>query len=259
MDLKRSLRLSCLTLCLVGVTSAGLAQNPPGRWHVLTVDVRPGMNGQFVEFMTAFKEAADEIDYPMYWLTSQSAVGGTNNYTFHRYLPTGWNELEVSPGGVLGQVHNDREVERLLGLYNASAAHASSAGYNDRPDLSREGPEPTVVDAVTYIDVTVHQGMNQQFEEYVRQIITATDAVAPDIHWTMRSPSHGADNAYRVVIAYEDWADIDAPGTPVPQRLIDHFGAARGAKIWAEGQEAIERIDTSLRRTHPDLTRWPPP
>ncbi len=248
--------ISLLSLALLCIASTSLAQDAPGRWSVLTVEVKPGANAQFEEFIQAFREAAVETDSSLYWLVSQTEVGGSNNYAFHRPISS-WAEVETPAGAILSEVYEDQEVERLLALYNSSAARIHTAAYLDRPDLSRAAPPMPDVVAVNYLDIGIHQGMNQQFEEFVRHLVEASEATAPSAYWEMRAPSFGARNAYRVVVAFSEWADADVVQKPIPQRLAEHYGEVRGAQILEEGNAAIESFRSSLRRTRGDLARPP--
>jgi hypothetical protein len=185
--------LSLLSLVLLGVTGASLAQEVPERYSTLTVEVKPGANAQYEEFILAFKAAAEKTNSPLHWLVSQTEVGGSNNYIFHRPIAS-WRELETPVGAILRQAYNEREVQRLLGLEAASATSVHTAAYIARPDLSRPGPAIENVVAVNYIDIKVRYGMNQEFEDVARHVVEASAATTPNVHWEMRGPSFGADN-----------------------------------------------------------------
>ena len=58
-----------------------------------------------------------------------------------------------------------------------------------------------------------------------------------------------------VGVPVANWADLDNPAMPIPQRLTTAFGEKEGARIFAEGGASIENITTMLRRTRPDLSR----
>jgi len=168
--------------------------------------------------------------------------------------------LGTEAGPALVEVYGAEEGGRLLGLLQASAASMSTSIYVERPDLSRPAPEAeTPPAAVLYIDITVSIGGERRFEDYARKVIEATNAKAPDAYWLMRQRLFGPGNAnnYRVIVLMPQWADIDTPNKPIPQRMQEHFGAAEAERLDAALGDAIQGINQRVNRVRTDLARPP--
>jgi hypothetical protein len=253
-------------LCAVlGVCAAALAlfgaahaQDAPELSSVLTVEVKPGTNGQFEEFVTKFRDAAEETNSSLRW-RAVSAESGSDAYVFTR--PFGSFAALEDAGPDLTEVYGAEEAQRLLGLLAASAASMSTTIYADRPDLSRPWPalEGTPA-AVLYIDLNVRVGMEAAFEDYVHKVVEATDATAPEAFWLMRQRVFGpgtANGAYRVAVVFPEWSDLDAQEKPIPQRMREHFGAEEGDRLEATVPEFLVNIRETLHRVRTDLAREP--
>lgn len=235
------------------------AQEAPAKYSTVVIEVKPGMNGPLEELLRKFRDAAEQTNGPQRWLASQS-MSGNPVYTIN--IPFGtWAEFgPADDTNPLVAAYGQEEATRLLGALQTSVASNVTTIYVARPDLSRPPPEGqgTPV-AVLFIDLTVRLGMEQQFEEYVGKIIEATNATAPNAHWLMRQRMFGPGNApgYRVVVTFQQWADLDAPEKPLPQRLREHFGAEEGARLETLGTAAVQGVNERLNRVRSDLARPP--
>ena len=254
----KSIRLGALVAFVVfGVVVSGFAQDQPAMATVLTVEVEPGANAAFEEFILAFRAGAERTGSSLHWLASQNEVGDGNTYTFTRQFGN-WAEFENPANGFMVEAYDEAERARIVGLYNDSVESVSSSAYIARPDLSRGGgpviPEPA---AVIYLDIKVHQGMGPRFEAVVRKVVEATATAAPDLYWITLATSFGVAGTYRFVTVVDEWEDLNTPPKPVPQRLIEHFGAAEGSRLAQEAASVIESINQKLRRVRRDLARPP--
>ena len=242
-------------------TSCGTsAQEAPQKFSMVTIEVNPGMNGVLEEVITKFRDAVEKTNGPQRWLASQSMTGNAI-YTINVPFDT-WAEFGPPPssGDPLVAAYGEEEARRILGSLRDAEAGTSTAIYVARPDLSRPPPatEQTPV-AVLYLDVNVRLGMEQQFEEYAKKLIAATNATDPRAYWQMRERLFGPGNAagYRAVVVFQQWADLDAPTKPLPQRLREHFGAEEGERVAAAGLAAIQGVTERLNRVRSDLARPP--
>jgi hypothetical protein len=249
-------------VCAVMLTaSCGTsAQEPPEKFSSVTIEVRPGMNGQFEEVVRKFRDAAEQTNGPQRWLASQS-MSGNPIYTINVPFAT-WAEFGPPPssGDPLVAAYGQEEAGRILGLLRDAEASNSTTIYVARADLSRPPPDSDATPvAVLYIDLNVRLGMEQQFEDYVKKIIEATNATAPNASWQMRERLYGPGNAagYRVVVTFQQWADLDVQAKPIPQRLQEHFGAEEGARVTEAGLAAIQGINERVNRVRSDLARPP--
>jgi len=252
----------CAVICAIVLSFSSIIlaeDSPPQRFSVLAIEVNPGTAPMFEEFIRKYVEAAGKVENSPFWFADGPGIGPANTYSFARPFGS-FGDLESEYNPLLKAFDQD-EVTRLLGLAQQSIASSESAIYVARPTLSRPFPpqdKPPV--ATLSIRLTVAQGMNEQFEEYVQKVVEATDKVAKDVHWTMYSGGIGAPaNVYGVRIPMWSWAELDTSSMPIPERLVQAFGKREGEKIWESGQDAITNIETQLSRFRVELSHLPPP
>jgi hypothetical protein len=160
---------------MLGASSGIQAQGAPQMYSTITIEVKPGMNAQFEEFIGKLKAAAEQTNSTFRWLASQS-VSGNPVYTFSRSYGSFAALGEAGPD--LAKVYGAAESARLLGLLQASAANESTSIYVARPDLSRPPPAP-VAGAAAAAPVAVLQTMVEQYgaAEAARLEAVSNDAV----------------------------------------------------------------------------------
>ena len=236
------------------------AQEPPEKFSTITIEVKPGMDAVLEEVITKFRDAVEKTNGPQRWLAAQS-MSGNPVYTINVPFDT-WAEFGPPPssGDPLVSAYGEEEARRILSLLRDAEAGATTTIYVARPDLSRPAPaaEATPV-AVLYLDVNVRLGMEQQFEDYAKKLIEATNATEPRAYWQMRERLFGLGNAagYRAVVTFQQWSELDSPTKPLPQRLREHFGAEEGERVAAAGLAAIQGVNERLNRVRSDLARPP--
>jgi hypothetical protein len=237
------------------------AQPVPTKYSALAIEVKPGMQRQFEEFIHKFRDAVEKNRGPQRWLAN-AAVSGSPVYTFTREFGT-WTEFGQDAPEPLVAAYGEQEAGRLLGLLQSSVACESTTIYVARPDLSRPAPANAASTAtpvaVRYIDVNVKLGKEQQFESYMKKVIEATNATAPNAFFQTRQRMFGPGNSsgYRVDVEFQKWSDLDTPDKPPPQRLTEHFGAAEGERLEALGNDSITGFSRRLNRVRADLGRPP--
>jgi hypothetical protein len=263
--LKYSALVALCTATLSMSSGVGAQTAPPQKYNVITVEVKPGANAQFEEFVHKLRDAVEKNKGPERWLASQS-MSGNPVYTFTRPFASWAGEFGQAASDPLVKAYGDQEAARLVGLLAASTANESTAIYVARPDLSRPRPAPAAGSpaatpvAVEFLDLNVKLGKEQQFEGYVKKLIEATNKAAPNAYWEMRQRQFGPGNAaaYRVVLTFPTWADLDKPPEkPLQQRLTEQFGAAEGERLQALATDALQGENSRLNRVRPDLGRPP--
>lgn len=250
-------------LAMLGASSGIQAQVAPQMYSTITIEVKPGMNAQFEEFIGKLKAAAEQTNSTFRWLASQS-VSGNPVYTFSRSYGSFAALGEAGPD--LAKVYGAAESARLLGLLQASAANESTSIYVARPDLSRPPPAPVAGAAaaapvaVLFIDLAVRPGKEQSFEEYTKKLIVAINAKSPNQYWLMRQRAFGPGNTpgYRVIVTFQKWADLDTPPKPMQQTMVEQYGAAEAARLEAVSNDAVQGVTQRLNRVRADLGRPPP-
>jgi len=266
------MRLHFRSSALVALCTATLVMSPgiraqtaaPQKYDVITVEVKPGANAQFEEFVRKLRDAVEKNKGSERWLASQS-MSGNPVYTFTRPFGTWAGEFGQAASDPLIKAYGEQEAARLAGLLAASVANESTAFYVARPDLSRPRPPAAAGAAaatpvaVEYLDLNVKLGKEQQFEGYVKKLIEATNKTAPSAFWEMRQRQFGPGNAagYRVVLTFATWADLDTPAKPLQQRLTEQFGAAEGERLQGLATDALQGMNSRLNRVRIDLERPP--
>jgi len=258
--------VALLTLCigsLIGMSGAS-AQNAPEKYMVLTVEVKPGMDAQFEQFIHKFRDAVEKNKGPQHWLAS-SSMSGNAVYVFTVPFATWTGQFGQEAPNPLIAAYGEQEAAKALGLLAASAESETTAIYVARPDLSRPRPQATggqpaaTPVAVEYVDLNVKIGKEQQFEGYVKKLIEATNKAEPTAYWQMRQRTFGPGNTpgYRAVVQYLTWADLDKQNKPFQQRLTEAFGAADAEKIQGLAADALQGRNQRLARVRVDLERPP--
>jgi hypothetical protein len=246
-------------MMLTAVLSTAVAQDAPQKYSTLTIEVKPGMNAQFEEFISKYKAAAEQTNSPYRWTVAQS-VSGNPVYSFTRPFQSFAALSDARPD--LNKAFGAAEGARLLGLLQASVEGESSAIYVARPDLSRPRPEPGIQgtpEAVLFVDITVKSGKEEAFEGYAKKIVEASNAKATDQYWQIRQRMFGPGQlpVYRVVVVFAKWTELDRPGMPMSERLKQQFGAAEAERLEAIANDSIQGVNERLNRVRADLARPP--
>lgn len=245
--------LCCITLLMCASLSSQ-AQNVPQKVILEKYVVKPGTNDKFEEVIKKFKEAVNKTKAPYRWLVSQSFVGAGNSYNI--VVPfTSWGTFSKQRD-VIKEAYSKHEADRILGLLEKSVVKEKVMSYTFNADASRPLPAGTTEAAVLLYYIKVKQGMGPQFQEFAKQVKEATDATAPDAHSEFFNPGIGADS-YLVVIPVKDLKDLDKPDKPLMQRMTEHFGKEKGAKLMQQGFATVESLKSQLQMVRPDLALPP--
>lgn len=221
-----------------------------------TIKLNPFTDGQFESALGTLRSAMNESGTPFYWLVAESQSGEAHYLFAQPYSSFSVMDIDVDSG--IGAALGQDEIETLVSNLQSSISSASTARYVGRPDLSRSNPEESnaVPDAVIIIKIQPANGMADELEAYMTQVIEATDATAPNVFWNTMSPTFGA-NHYIVVVTVPEWEDLDTPAKSVNQRIIEHFGERRGERMVENSAGYIANLETNLYKTRPDLARQP--
>lgn len=252
--ISRFVSLLCCIAFLMCASLTSQAQDAPQRVIVEKYVVKAGTNEKFEEVIKKFKEAVNKTKAPYRWLVSQLFVGGGNSYNI--VIPfSSWGTF-AEERNVLKEAYNKREVDRIMGLLEESAVKVKRVAYEFNADASRPAPSGTPEVAVVLFYIKVKQGMGPQFQEFAKKVKEATDATAPDAYSEFFNPGFGADS-YLVVVPVKDLKDLDKENKPMMQRMTEHFGKEKGAKIMQDGLATVESFKSQLQMIRPDLALPP--
>lgn len=241
------LSLACIALLfLSGTASAQLG------FSTTRVEVKPGANIQFENFIMQFKAAAEEINWPYGWNASQVAVGNTNQYLFVAPFDS-HEQLSTPVTAVLGQAHSPSEVAEILQDLRDSTSSLVTGTYYARDDLSNPPSSPPAnQELILTVQVNAKAGMQMQFEEWVKRVVDGSEGVT----WNAFAKGFGVGPGY-VFRSGLTWAALDQPAPSPQQRVMDAFGPVAGNAIINLGAASMESNITQLLRQRPDLSYSP--
>jgi hypothetical protein len=101
--------------------------------------------------------------------------------------------------------------------------------------------------------LTINPGMMNAYVEFAAKMREASMATEPGQFFLVATPGFGADKVITTTIV-RNWSDLDNNLTPLPQRLIRHFGQEEGGRIAAQAGEIFGGIESVLHRSRPDLS-----
>jgi hypothetical protein len=229
-----------------------------GKLALTTIKTNVVTNGDLDSALVAMREAMDETSTPFYWLVAESQSGEG-----HYIVATpheSYSIMDMNWTAAIGEAMSQEEMLKFVSDLRTSVKSMSTTRYNARPDLSRAAPEgmnEAVPDAVVLIHLDVVEGKQRQFEDYVKQVIAASDTTAPNTYWQMMSPAFGT-NDYLVIATIPQWENLDTPAKSPAQRVIEHFGERRGGRMVDEAGGYLHSATSQLYRTRPDVSRPPP-
>lgn len=252
MSLIRYLASSILCALTLIVGSAVVAEPAePMVYVVSTFDVKPGYEAQFEEFVLAWKKAAEQVEAARSYNVSSTAVGPSGVYSFARRIRS-FTEMgtAVNP---LTKVYEADEVSRLMALYRDSTANARSFIARMVPDLSRPAPaRDTPYQIAIYYSFDIKPGMADEWASAVRKLVEATEKSAPEAYFSTWTTTLGGDSGYTVIVPM-DWADLDTPKKPIPQRLEEVFGKRVADRTIAALNRASNGVTSVIMRPRPEL------
>jgi len=220
---------------------------------VLTIEVKPGTQSLFENFVGKYKAAADKVKGVPSWFASSPGIGSNTTYTFAQ--PFGSFAELFQDRNILTEVYDEAEIADIMGMARASMVKSSSAVYMHRGDLSRSFPASDKPPVITlFIGFRVREGKSAAFENYVKKIVEATDKVAPDLHWESYAGVFAADLDYGVRVPMWNAAELDTVPMGIQERLVKAFGKREGDRIYDAGQATIADQQNGISRVRTDLS-----
>lgn len=250
----RHLSVVSISLMLFAAAPAMAQNQAPPLMEIVTVEVNPGAEALFEEFVMGLVRGSRQSGSNDYWLTSQS-ITGAPIYRFH--IQHGTWAAYGEPDPDISDALGERETTRIYDLARRSVKSVSRAFYRPLEGLSvARAPMDRAPDAVNYFFMELNPGMAGQYVATSALTREASAALFPNAAYSVNAPGVGADG-FLVIGIVEHWSDLDTPLPNPGQRVIQHFGEQRGAEIVAQSNEAIAGFTTMLARTRPDLNYQP--
>lgn len=237
------------------MVTPAFAQSETELVQVATFTVKPGMNAQFEEVVTAFREASRQQGTENYWLSAQS-VSGTPVYRFH-IARSAWGDLS-NPEPELAEVFGADEAARLMSLLADSVSSEHTAFFAEQADMSYDSPANAgqTPEGLVYIDFMLNPNTAPMFSEKTRAQKVASSTLYPDDSFGVSMPGLGA-NGPRTILVLQSFSDLDRNQLGTVQRLFEHFGEEEGARLTNLAGQSIASFEATLFRTRPDLNYQP--
>ncbi len=229
-----------------------LAEDATPRGITISIfNVAPGQEQAFEQVSAKFKAAADQVKSTPYAGYSP-ALGNDGQYAFASSFSS-FADL-ANDENPMAQVYDAEELMEIGEMFQAATTSTESYVIVPRPDLSVPAPEfDQPPEILMLIEVTVKNGSGPAYAEFIAQLKEASLATAPDLYWNAFQPGLGSGPVWRFGIAM-NWVDLDTPGKPIPQRLMEHFGQRKGERIFQSNLDAVESIRYTVARIRPDLS-----
>ncbi len=234
------------------VSQPALAEEATPRGINISIfHVAPGQEQNFEQVSTKFKAAADKVKSTPY-IGYSPAFGNDGQYAFASSFSSFTQFAnEENP---MAQVYEAEELMEIGSLFQEATTATETFVIIPRPDLSVPAPEfEKPPEILMLIEVTLKNGTGPAYAAFLAQLKEASMATAPDLYWNAFQPGLGSGPVWRFGIAM-NWADLDTPGKPLPQRLTEHFGERKGERIYQESLDAVESVHYSIARIRPDLS-----
>lgn len=253
MNILKAIVIGVLTLPFMALQAAD--NTVPLRWHVTTITVNPATQGQFEQMAVLYKAASEKVGDEPAWYAYSSGIGNTAMYTFASPITS--YGMFADPADVVMRAFGAEKAAEAASLAQASISDMTTAVYILRPELGIAAADPDAVkEAVVTYQFVIKNGMEQQWETGMKQLVEAHKKIGTNGHWQAFSGGFGAAGRFGIRAAV-DWAELDVVGKRIPQILTEAYGARAAAKMMAANQEALESMEVTVERFRLDLSHLP--
>lgn len=237
--------------------SASVAQDAPGDYlYVVTVEVKPGMNADFEEYIKQVQSAARPA--PERVVAYQRVMGGSNNTYYFAIRFDEWGDLDGwhTVPQMLVNAHGEAEAATLLASGAGAVLSISTTvsqmvpGFSSAPGAPSSSPPAYGHVIRTQVDPS----LSAQYEHLLRTLKVAEDQAGVGI--TRRVSRQGETLTHTSVRLYNNHAERD--GWASAQRLLaDAYGEDEARTLFASQAEAVKAREIYTLRMRPDLSRIP--
>lgn len=249
-------KLVFLVLAILSTLSVQAADSGPQYVQIGAIEVHPGAQPVYNAFIKKYIAASKKINSKTYFYTSTYDFGNPAMYTFA--LPhASFASMEPDFRNVLVEAFGKVEADKILKTIEGKVKSVNWAVWVQRKDLSPDQPDTSQSTVYLQGFASIKPRRAAQYEGFLKKLVEATNAVAPDEDYMMYSPSFGAPNTYVVGVSINGYADLDQPSENLLARLEKHFGKREAGKIWDRGAEVTEDLGWYIVRNRPDLSYTP--
>lgn len=252
--MKNALRRSVVSIFALSLLLlSGLVAAQAMGFSTTRVVVKPGATGQFERFISNFKAAAEEVDWPNGWNASQVAIGNTNQYLFVAPFSS-HSQLSTPVAALLAQAHSPDEVAEIVQDLRESTESLVTGTYYPRADLSHPPAQPLQnQEVIMTIQVNAKPGMEMPFEEWIHRVV---DASGDNVTWSgfVKGFGEGPGYVFRIPMT---WDMLDQTSPSPAQRVMSAYGPIAGNAIVGMGAEATESRQNQILVPRPDLSYSP--
>ena len=251
--MKTKLLLTFLATLLLSLSVS--AQDAPQYVRVFEADVQPNSQQAYEAALVRFAEAHRKLDTKRYYFVSTQEIGSPTTYTFGRVYQN-LSEMNEPSLNVMVEAFGEEEAAKIVAPLDGRVVSQRSMMYVFRPDLSPDpGDDAAQPVLINWLTVKIKPYGNAVYEAYLAKVAEATEKVAPEFPFATYSPAAGADNTYGFANPILSWEALDeGPGMPVPQRLVEAFGAREAQRLLEERATVVESQSTVWVKPRPDLS-----
>ena len=201
----------CLAAVFLAVacSSGAMAQNAPGEFLVIyNIQVEPGANAQFEEYIKKIKEAAEKTGATLYWGASQLTYGGPGNSYAIGLQFDKWGEMDGwgAVPQILEEAYGEEEAAKILrsgGMAIASSETTISRLMEDLSyNLKAMAPAPMIRVRVSEIK----RDMQQDYRVFIAKVNEASEKAGDQRTVIRRTSTMGPSAVYTSATPFEKWS-----------------------------------------------------
>ena len=248
--------VAIVAVSLFVCASVGVAQDgPAGFLYVVQADVKPGMAGQYEDFIKKVQEGATGA--PETVLVYQRALGGSIN-TYLVAIPFNeWSEMDGWMGvpQILARAYGETEAVQLLEASGGALESLSVRITRRVPEFSSAAPPvgpPTQFAQI--VRTEIEPGLATQYDQFLRRLKAAEEKAG--ISSNRSVAAQGELSTYSTVRFFNTYAERGGWVAPAVV-LRDAFGEDDARALMQMQAEAVQVREVSVVRFRPDLSRLP--
>lgn len=220
-------------------------------------EIQPGAQQAYEAVVKKYVSASNKLDTKNYFYATTQDLGNPNVYVYTALFPS-FAAMELDPVDPIAKAYGTTEAARISKGIEGKMTSESVGTWVRRLDLSPKQPDNQPAASFIFtLSVGIRPDGIAQYEEALKKVAEATNAVAPELSYSAWSPAIGSTNAYVFRRTLQSYADLDNANSPVPVRLEKHFGKREAEKIMKTLNSVVVSVSSTLSRPRPELSYLP--
>ncbi len=252
--MKRSIAL-LFVLALICAFAAPLPAQEGEYMHVTWVTVKPGMVGEFEDYIKKLIAGATKVGDPRAITAFSVTMGGpSRTYGFTRTFKK-WAELDsdLSSPQILNKAYGDVEGAKIYKTGTSAVESSETRVSRVIPELSREPSSNAPSAFYLVVRTEVEPSMGRTYRKFLDKLKAAEDK--HDRSPVSRRVSVLGDaQIYSTVRGFDKWAERDAAMAP-GDALEKAYGAEEARELTDMAAGCVRHRTTYVVARRPDLSR----